>query len=96
MTDGVWAKLDQIWIFAAENAKSALIDLKGLATATSTGGIAPSFTADRGYTGNAAERLHRYLVRAGDQRSYVHPQLCSYGRLGQYEQGCGYGGADRM
>jgi hypothetical protein len=53
-TDGVWAKLDRIWIFAAENAKSALIDLKGLATATSTGGIAPSFTADRGYTGNAA------------------------------------------
>ena len=27
-SDGVWPKLDRLWLFAAENATSALVDLK--------------------------------------------------------------------
>jgi hypothetical protein len=34
--DGIWAKLDRLWIFAAENTKSALIDLVTLSTANPT------------------------------------------------------------
>ena len=36
-TDGVWTKLDRLWIFAAENAKSSIIDMVGLASSTPTG-----------------------------------------------------------
>ena len=45
-TDGVWSKLDRLWLFAAENATSALVDVKEgrLATAVSS----PTFTTDRG------------------------------------------------
>jgi hypothetical protein len=48
-SDGVWTKLDRLFILAAENTQSALTDLKGLALAVvhST----PTFTIDRGYTG---------------------------------------------
>jgi hypothetical protein len=51
-TDGVWAKLDRLWLFAAENSKSALTDLVGLTQATPVS--APTFTADRGYAGDAS------------------------------------------
>ena len=47
--DGVWNKLDRAWVLAAENTQSALIDIKGLATATANG--SPTFTVDQGYTG---------------------------------------------
>jgi hypothetical protein len=48
--DGVWTKLDRLWILAAENEASALTDLVGdtLATAVSS----PTFTADQGYAGD--------------------------------------------
>jgi len=48
--DGVWTKLDRLWLFAAENTQSALIDL--VATDQATAVNSPSFTADQGYTGN--------------------------------------------
>jgi hypothetical protein len=47
-TDGVWAKLDRLWIFAAENTKSALIDLVIPVTAVHVG--TPTFAVDTGYT----------------------------------------------
>lgn len=50
--DGIWIKLDRLWILAAENTKSALIDLVALATATATGG---NFTTDRGYDSSAID-----------------------------------------
>jgi hypothetical protein len=53
--DGVWAKLDRLWIFAAENTQSALIDLFALAEAIPGGGTA--FTANRGYAGNGASNI---------------------------------------
>lgn len=49
-TDGIWAKFDRLWIFAAENSQSALIDLVALSTATPAS--SPTFTTDRGYTCN--------------------------------------------
>lgn len=48
--DGIWTLLDRLWTLAAENSTSALIDLKGLATATATN--SPTFTANQGYAGN--------------------------------------------
>jgi hypothetical protein len=51
--DGVWAKLERLWLFAAENTQSALTDLVGdtLATAQTTVSGSPSFTVDTGYAG---------------------------------------------
>lgn len=53
---GVWSSLDRLWLFAAENATQALIDIKALATATATN--SPTFTAGRGYKGS---HLSAYL-----------------------------------
>lgn len=47
---GVWNALDRLWLFAAENSTAALIDLVARSTATAVN--SPTFTADRGYTGN--------------------------------------------
>jgi hypothetical protein len=49
LQDGVWHKLDRLWLLAAENEKSALVDVVGRGLATTVG--SPSFTTDRGYTG---------------------------------------------
>jgi hypothetical protein len=49
-TDGLWTKLDRLWLFAAENSQSALTDLVALASATPVN--SPTFTVDRGYAGN--------------------------------------------
>lgn len=50
--DSVWSKLDCLWLFAAENTQSALLDLVGLRTASPGG--APTFTTDRGYAGDGS------------------------------------------
>ncbi len=55
-SDSVWTKLDRIWLFAAENTQSALIDLK--ATATATAVSSPTFTTDRGYAGTGTSYLN--------------------------------------
>jgi len=49
-TDGIWVKLDRLWIYAAENTQSALIDIKNRVAASPVN--SPSFMVDRGYTGN--------------------------------------------
>ena len=46
--DGIWSKLDQLWLFAAENTESALTDIVNLATPNPVN--SPAFTIDRGYT----------------------------------------------
>lgn len=51
-TDGIWTKLDRLWLLAAENQKSALIDLVGRSTATLVS--VPPFTPDLGYTCDSA------------------------------------------
>jgi hypothetical protein len=50
--DGVWTKLDRLWILAAENTQSALTDL--VATDLASAVNAPGFITDRGYTGNGS------------------------------------------
>jgi len=52
MRDGVWGKLDRLWLFAAENQKSALVDLVAGASASRTGTL--TFTTDRGFTGDGS------------------------------------------
>lgn len=47
--DGIFAKLDRLWLFAAENTQSALIDI--IADAQATAVNSPTFTVDRGFTG---------------------------------------------
>jgi hypothetical protein len=54
-TDGVWLKLDRLWLFAGENQPSALIDIIAVSLATAVN--SPTFTTDRGYTGVAAGGL---------------------------------------
>jgi hypothetical protein len=60
--DGLWTKFDRLWVFAAENQKSALIDLKALSSANPSTLFAdlreeevnptsaPVFTVNRGFT----------------------------------------------
>jgi hypothetical protein len=59
-SDGIWSKLDRLWLFAAENQTSAFIDLVGL-TASITPVGSPTFTVDRGYTGIDAGTAGTYL-----------------------------------
>jgi hypothetical protein len=47
--DGIWAKLDRLWIHAAENTQSALTDMVALTLAVANG--SPAFAANLGYTG---------------------------------------------
>jgi hypothetical protein len=54
--DGVWAKLDRLYLLAAENTKSALIDLVALAQATEASG--PTFAIDTGYTVNGIAGIY--------------------------------------
>ena len=47
--DGIWTKLDRLWIFAQSTEVLALVDLVVSASATAVN--SPTFTANRGYTG---------------------------------------------
>ena len=58
--DGVWNKIDRLWLFAAENVTSALIDIKASRIATVAGG--PVFTADRGYLTSATAYINTVAV----------------------------------
>ena len=50
---GVWAKLDALWVLAAADAATAAVNLKSSSYALSLVST-PTFTADRGYTGNGS------------------------------------------
>lgn len=54
--DGIWTKLDRLWLFAAENQGSALTDIvaDSLATAVNS----PVFDIDQGYTGADAGTIY--------------------------------------
>src|SRR5262249_57621708 len=56
----VWAGLDRLWLFAAENSQQALIDLVARAGATAVN--SPTFTATRGWQGNGTSSyLHSHF-----------------------------------
>lgn len=52
-TDGVWPLLDWLSIMAAHDAQAARINAKNPAQ-VATEAVAPTFTTDRGYTGNGS------------------------------------------
>jgi hypothetical protein len=54
-TAGVWSKLGLIFIFAAHTSQAALLNLKnpGGTPALAAGSPGPTFTTDRGFTGDA-------------------------------------------
>lgn len=62
--DGTWVKLDRLWLFAAENSQSALIDLVALTEALPVG---VTFTLNRGYAGNGSSQYIRTLFNAATQ-----------------------------
>lgn len=62
--DGIWTLFDRLWLFAAENTTSSLIDLKGLATATAVN--SPTFTVDRGYTGGSFSYINTNYTPSTD------------------------------
>ena len=48
--DGIWSRLDRLWLYASENAAQANIDL--IVNATHTLHSSPMFTANAGYQGD--------------------------------------------
>jgi hypothetical protein len=51
-TDGVWDKLDVLWVLAAHDAQAARLNWKTPASFALTAVNSPTFTTDRGYAGN--------------------------------------------
>lgn len=47
---GLWAKVDRLWLFPADNTQSARVDIKALDVALPGGSPGPTFTPNRGYT----------------------------------------------
>lgn len=90
-SDGVWPKLDRLWIFAAENTQSALIDLVALSTATPT--ASPTFTIDRGYAGNGTSSyiLSNYVPNAGAHLTQNSAHISFYNQVNDATNGvtCG-------
>lgn len=54
VTDGVWAKIDSLKIFATQNSATALLDLVSATFNGSVASGAPNFAADRGYDAGTA------------------------------------------
>jgi hypothetical protein len=72
VTDGVWSKLDALYIFATKDtttAKTNLVSSNFTLTAT-TGATPPTFAADRGYTGQASQGLDTNLALDGAGLNY--------------------------
>jgi hypothetical protein len=98
-TDGVFTKFDRLWLFAAENQTSALIDIitNNRATAVNS----PTFTTDRGYTGtsgtsgtlinsnyNATLNAINFSQNAASMSTWV---VTSPGNIGNSNAGCTIG-----
>jgi hypothetical protein len=60
--DGIWTKLDRLWLLAAENEAAAMVDLVHDAVATKG---SPAFLTDRGYTGNDSNNPGSSFIDTG-------------------------------
>lgn len=49
---GIWQKLDVLWVLSAHDSQAARLNWKNPSSYTLTAVNSPTFTADRGYTGN--------------------------------------------
>jgi hypothetical protein len=57
MTAGVWDKLDALYMFAAADAQAAKVNWKNPGTYNASEVLAPTFTADQGFTGASTKYL---------------------------------------
>src|SRR5262245_61114005 len=57
--DGIWTKLDLLYLYAAENTISARVDIVRRTLPGIVG--SPTFTADRGYAGTDVDPATNYL-----------------------------------
>lgn len=57
MNAGIWSRLDTLYVLAAATSQAALLNWKSPGTFTGTLVGAPTFTADRGYTGNGTDAV---------------------------------------
>lgn len=53
-TDGVWAELGLLYVMAAHDSQAARLNWMNPGTSTLTANSSPTFTTDRGYTGNGS------------------------------------------
>lgn len=95
VTDGVWAKLDVLYVTATDSASNALLNLKSASfTATTTG--SPPFTANTGYVGNGTSATLNSgfnFSLNGVQFTQNSASLFSWTILTINDNGCGVGEA---
>ena len=86
---GAWDALDRLWIFAAENAAAALIDLMAQSAATAVN--SPTFTADRGFTGNGTSSyLDTNLSATAAGLKFARDSACFGGWMGAQQSGTAF------
>jgi hypothetical protein len=56
IADGIWAKLDVLWVLRAHDAQAGRLNWKTPASFALTAVNSPTFTVDRGYTGDASTK----------------------------------------
>ncbi len=71
--DGIWNKLDCLWLFAAENTDSALTDIIERRRATNAN--TTTFTANRGYTGDGISMAIDSNFNVADPTSAPNPHF---------------------
>lgn len=76
--DGVWAKLDRLWLLAAENPASALVDIRAAQLATAVN--APTFTPNAGYQklSNVSSYLDSNLANNFGTGNYQQDSACYF------------------
>lgn len=79
---GVWYKLDAFYVFAATDSISALINWINPGTYNATLTNAPTFTANRGYTGNGSNAFidSNFNPTTASSPKFVQDSGCIFGR----------------
>lgn len=78
--DGVWSKLDRLFLFAAATATEARVDIVAAQLATAVN--SPTFTTDRGYTGIPANLTYidsNFAPSTATTPKMVHGDGCIFG-----------------
>lgn len=77
-SDGVFAKLDRLWVFAQATEALALVDL--IVSASATAVNSPTFTANRGYTGNGSTQyIDSNVTDTTTGLQYARDSACIFG-----------------
>jgi hypothetical protein len=83
-TAGIWAKLDVLWVPAAHDVQAARLNWKDPASFTLSEVSSPTFTTDRGYTGNGTSS---YLNTGWDPANNGVQHALNSASLGVYVNG---------